>query len=180
LVEVYFNIEKINEFINDRVNEIHEENNVKSNVTRLHISKKYEKFALLIYFINYIGYKDIFDKNIINIKDEKIIEFYKKYEKMFRYLFIAKPLDINNLNIKDTIKYINSRLKTVFGISLKKNKKDKNNNYKISGLEIWDKYDDISYNKKEIIDRYEKKLINKKEQKELDKILQEILNSINE
>lgn len=96
---------------------------------------------------------------------------------MFRYLFIAKPLDINNLNIKDTIKYINSRLKTIFGISLKK---DKNNNYKITGLEIWDKYDDISYKKKEIIERYEKKLINKKEQKELDKILQEILNSINE
>lgn len=177
LVEINFNIENLNEFINDRINEIHEENNVKNNVIRLHISKKYEKFALLIYFINYIGYKNIFDKNIINIKDEKIIDFYKKYEKMFRYLFIAKPLDINNLNIKDTIKYINSRLKTIFGISLKK---DKNNNYKITGLEIWDKYDDISYKKKEIIERYEKKLINKKEQKELDKILQEILNSINE
>lgn len=176
LVEVNFNIEKINEFINDKINEIHEENNGKGNVVRLHISKKYEKFALLIHFINYIGYKDIFDKSSINIKNENIINFYKKYEKMFRYLFSAKPLDVDNLNFKDTIKYINSRLKTVFGVQIKK---DKNNNYNISGLEIWDKYNDISYNKKEILDRYENKLINKKEQKELDKLLQEILNSMN-
>lgn len=176
LVEISYNIDKINEFINEKLNEVHEEIGDKHNVIRLHATKRYEKIALLLYFIKYLGYIDIFDKSLIKIKDSIIIDFYRNHEKIFKYLFNAKMLDINNLNLKDTLKYINSRLKTIFGIYLKKNK---NNEYIIVGLELWNKYEDIKYDKKEIIDRYKNKIKNKKEQKELDKIIKDIMNSIN-
>lgn len=174
LTEVHFNINNFSEFINDKINEVHDEKNNKNNVIRLHISKRYEKIALLYYFITHIGFNNIFDNKSLKINDNKIIDFFKKHEKMFKYLFSAKTPDINNFNIKDILKYINSRLRTVFGIYIKNIK----NEYIIKGLEIWSKYDDISYTKKEVINRYEMKVLNRKEQKELDMIIKDILNSI--
>jgi hypothetical protein len=175
LIEVFYNIKNFDEFINNKINEIHEENSNKNNIVRLHISKKHEKIALLVYFIKYIGYENIFDKSQIKIDDELIINFYKNYEKMFKYLFNAKMIDPNVLTLKNIIRYINERLKNLFGICIKK---DKENKYTISGLEIWNKYEDISYNKKEIIDRYEAKELKIKEEKNLEKLINEIMETI--
>lgn len=175
LIEVFYNIKKFDEFINNKINETHEENSNKNNVVRLHISKRHEKIALLVYFIQYIGYENIFDKSQIEINDELIIKFYKNYEKMFKYLFNAKIIDSSNLTLKNIIRYINERLKNLFGICIKKNKENK---YIISGLEIWDKYEDIKYNKKEIIERYENKELKIKEEKNLEKLINELMGNI--
>ena len=173
LVEIYANKDNLTSFINNRINDIHNENANKHNTIRLHINKKYERLALLLFFIEECGFVNIFDKNKITVDDEIIINFYKKYSELFNILFNANKLNVNSLGLKEVLRYMNSRLRTVFGISLKK---DNKNNYEIKGLDLWEKYDNINYYKEEIINRYKVKMEMKENNKELEDIIKEIMN----
>lgn len=173
LVEIYANKDNLTSFINNKINDIHNENANKHNTIRLHINKKYERLALLLFFIEECGFVNIFDKNKITVDDNIIINFYKKYEELFNILFNANRLGVNSLGLKEVLRYMNSRLRTVFGISLKK---DNKNNYEIKGLDLWEKYDNINYYKEEIINRYKIKMEMKENNKELEDIIKEIMN----
>lgn len=173
LVEIYANKDNLTSFINNKINDIHNENANKHNTIRLHINKKYERLALLLFFIEECGFVNIFDKNKITVDDNIIINFYKKYEELFNILFNANKLGVNSLGLKEVLRYMNSRLRTVFGISLKK---DNKNNYEIKGLDLWEKYDNINYYKEEIINRYKIKMEMKENNKELEDIIKEIMN----
>jgi hypothetical protein len=173
LVEIYANKDNLTSFINNRINDIHNENSNKHNTIRLHINKKYERLALLLFFIEECGFVNIFDKNKVTVNDEIIINFYKKYSELFNILFNANKLGDNSLGLKEILRYMNSRLRTVFGISLKK---DNKNNYEIKGLDLWEKYDNINYYKEEIINRYKIKMEMKENNKELEDIIKEIMN----
>lgn len=173
LVEIYTNKDNLTSFINNKINDIHNENANKHNTIRLHINKKYERLALLLFFVQECGFVNIFDKNKIIVNDDIIINFYKKYSELFNILFNANKLGVKSLDLKEVLRYMNSRLRTVFGISLKK---DNKNNYEIKGLDLWEKYDNINYYKEEIINRYKMKMEINENSKELEDIIKEIMN----
>jgi prenyltransferase beta subunit len=112
-----------------------------------------------------LGTDDIFKEKEITINKDKLIKYIEKREKVFRYLFNLKEININEIQkdekcLQILIKYINSRLKYLFNITLKCSDKS-NNLYKISGLEVWnEKYNPFQENDDLLMDYNIKNMLN--------------------
>jgi signal recognition particle receptor subunit beta len=111
-----------------------------ANTYILHSNKSYEKFMIGLEILN-LFIDDIFIKNKAVINFEKIYNYIEKREYTIRLLFNCNKFDIyniknNNKDINEMIKYLNSRLRTIFNLYIKKDKKS--NEYIVTGLDFWD------------------------------------------
>jgi hypothetical protein len=114
---------------------------VTANTTILHKSKKSEKFIMGLEILNILGLDNIFDDKEIIINKDVIFNYINKREKIFRILFNLKEINLEEIKndkncLQILIKYINSRLKYLFNLTLKISNK-KENKYKLTGLEVW-------------------------------------------
>lgn len=111
-----------------------------SNTFILHQNKSYEKFIIGLEILSLFNINNIFEINEININFEKIYNFIKEKEYILRLLFNCKSFDIVKINnnekdLNEMIKYLNSKLRTIFNVYIKKTKKS----YEFKGLELWTK-----------------------------------------
>lgn len=111
-----------------------------ANTYILHQNKNYEKFLLGLEILSVMGIDSIFNKNIVNVNFSNIYNYIKNKEYIIRLLFKCKQFDINMINnnekgMNEMIKYLNSRLRTLFNIYIKKDNKE--NNYKIINIDYW-------------------------------------------
>jgi hypothetical protein len=116
-----------------------------ANTFILHQSKKNEKILICLELIKIIGINNIFSNNIFKIDFDTIYNYIKKREYKIRLLFKCKQLDINMIyndekGKHEMLKYINSRLRGLFNIYIKK--VNKNDEYKIENMDFWN--DDIN------------------------------------
>lgn len=114
---------------------------VTANTTILHKSKKWEKFIMGLEILNILGLDNISDNKEITINKDDIFNYINKREKIFRILFNLKEINLEEIKndkncLQILIKYINSRLKYLFNLTLKISNK-KENKYKLTGLEVW-------------------------------------------
>lgn len=106
----------------------------------LHQSKMNEKLIVGLDILNMLGAKDIFNKKSFKIDFNKVLNYIKKNEKIIKLLFKCKDFDFNikldKNGINEIIKYINSKLRTLFWIQIKK--ADKNGDeYILDGMNYW-------------------------------------------
>lgn len=106
----------------------------------LHQDKSYEKFIIGLEIIKILGADNVFNKKNFKINFEKVLNYLKNKEYIIRLLFKCKKLDIETITNfdegnKEMLKYINSRLRTLFNIVIKYNKK--NNEYFIDDMKFW-------------------------------------------
>lgn len=122
------------------------------NTTRLGRRRKYEKMLLCDHMLRYIGFDGPLDTKHININKDKIKEYITKYSNIIEIYFKCNKFDIENFNKKDWYKiskiYINSKLRSVYNISIVDDKK--NGNHYIKGLDFWDD-NTVTYKNIEII-----------------------------
>lgn len=151
----------------ENIGNINERNKLSTtaNTTILHSSKKYEKFLMGMEILYELGINDIFNESEVTVDKDKLIKYIDKREKVFRYLFNLKKIDIDEIQKDDKclqilIKYINSRLKYLFNITLKCTNK-KINLYKINGLDVWNmNYNPFKKNDDLLMDYNIKKILN--------------------
>jgi hypothetical protein len=106
----------------------------------LHQDKSYEKFIIGLEIIKILGADNVFNKKDFKINFEKLLNYLKNKEYIIRLLFKCKKLDIETITNcdkgnKEMLKYINSRLRTLFNVVVKCNKK--NNEYTIDDMKFW-------------------------------------------
>jgi hypothetical protein len=112
-----------------------------SNTYILHSSKKYEKIIMGIEILRKIGFNGPLDEKTINIDYNKLFDYLIKREYNFRLAFKTKKVNWEDIKNDDkanqiALKYINSRLKSLFNIYIECiNKKE--NEYKIKGVDFW-------------------------------------------
>ena len=104
----------------------------------LHQNKHSEKFLIGLEIINILGANNIFNKNTFKIDFGKIVNYLTEREYNIRLLFKCKKLDLPNSQNKekDTLKYINARLRSLFNINIKK-VDNKSDDYSIDNLNFW-------------------------------------------
>lgn len=118
----------------------------------LHQSKVNEKIIVGLDILNMLGSSNIFNEKSFKIDFKELLDYIKKNEKIIRLLFKCKEFDFNikldNKGINEILKYINSRLRTLFWIQIKK--EDKNGtNYVLDGMNYWnDKINPFNENTK--------------------------------
>lgn len=140
-------------------------NGIDDNTVRLGRDRKYEKMLLCDHIFKYMGFIGPLDNNKIKIDKIKFKEYIQKYHTIFESYFKINKLDEK---IFDDVKwyskckqYLNSKLKSVYGLSIVEDKKTKLQY--INGIGFWN--DRITYKNPLIIDE-----IKEKEIKMFDKI----------
>lgn len=111
---------------------------ITANTYILHQNKNFERFIIGLEILSIFGINDIFEKKEIKFNYKEVYNYIKDKEYVIRLLFKCKMFDINNITngdngIKEMIKYLNSRLRTVFNIYIKNNK----GIYDIQGIDFW-------------------------------------------
>lgn len=152
-INVFYNInEDFKDYITDKI-QIIEDNKIDrnekvgkendfgklihtANTMILHQSKKSEKILIGLELLNILGINTIFYNESFKIDFKKLYEYIIKREYIIRILFKCKKIDIKSYkDEKEILKYINSRLRTLYNITIKK---QKDNSYKIANLDFWD------------------------------------------
>lgn len=105
----------------------------------MHQTKSYEKFIIGMELLKVLGINSIFKVESFDIDFKKLSEYIFRKEYIIRLLFKCKDFDINEISsddkgFNDILKYINSRLRTLFNIYIKKEKDGK---YKIYNTDFW-------------------------------------------
>lgn len=152
-INVYYNFkDTIKDYIKNKL-QIIEDNKIEKNIQAnegkenefgkkintantfiLHQSKRNEKILIGLEILNIIGANSIFNNNTFKIDFYKLYNYLNDKEYIIRLLFKCKKLSLNNKEEKEMVKYINSRLRTLFNIDIKK---QSNNEYKISNINFW-------------------------------------------
>lgn len=113
-----------------------------ANTYILHSNKDYEKYVIGLEILLQFGINNIFDFNnkVFEVDFKKLINYLKEKEYIIRLLFKCKEFNLNNISKdskgnKEILKYFNSKLKTLFNIYIKEDKKG--NGYTLNGLDFW-------------------------------------------
>lgn len=121
--------------------------------SRLGRKRKYEQMLICDHILKYIGFNGPLDKNYININKDLIREYIIKYRDIIEGYFRCNKFNIDIFN-EDSNKwykiakiYINSKLRSIYNISIIDDRK--NNKWYIKGLEIWDEI--VTYKNTDII-----------------------------
>lgn len=106
----------------------------------LHSNKTYEKYIIGLEILTITGKNDIIDKSNFNIDFNKVRDYIINKEDIIRALFECNEIDINNIpndkkGNKEILKYINTKLRSLFNIYIKENKNT--NEYYIENIEFW-------------------------------------------
>lgn len=121
------------------------------NTTRLGRKRKYEQMLLCDHILKYIGFDGPLDVKHIDINKTKIKDYIIKYSNIIESYFKCNKFNLENFKRKDWYKiskiYINSKLRSIFNISIIDDKI--NNKWYIKGLEFWDD-DSVTYKNPEI------------------------------
>lgn len=137
--------------LNKRINYDEKKIDMSDNTVRLGRRRKYEKMLLCDHMVKYIGFTNPMDRNSINIDREKFKEYISKYHDIIEIYFKCNKFDRNNFNTKNWYslckRYINSKLKSVYGISIVEDRKTKTQY--IKGLDFWS--NEVTYKNIEII-----------------------------
>lgn len=155
------------------------------NTIRLGRKRKYEKMLICDHIIKYIGFDGPLDNKRIDINKNKFKDYILKYSNIIEKYFKCNKFNIEKFNNKDWYKiskiYINSKLKSIYNISIVDDIKNKK--HYIKGLEFWCD-DNVTYKNIEIIDEIknnENILFNKIDEeyvsKEYDNLLIGFINS---
>lgn len=147
--------------LEQKINEHEEYLDLKPNTVKLHHNTKYYKLSYCIEFLLQAGFDSVFDKKEITLNEKKIINYFKENGKKISTVFVDSNKDWEKENnIKDILRYINSKLNNMLNIKIVKKDK-KSNKYIIKGFDFW----------------CEK--INPFKEIDIDEILKNILNSCN-
>lgn len=161
-----------------RINHDEKRIDMEDNTYRLNRDRKYEKMVLCDHMLRYIGFDGVFDSKYIDINKNKFKEYIIKYHDIIESYFKCNKINLDIFN-KDNWYiiakiYINSKIKTVYGVSIVDDRKNKK--HFIKGLEIWN--DIVNYKNQDIINEIienENKLY---EDIENNKITNDIVNDI--
>lgn len=131
-----------------------------ANTYILHNNKKYEKFLIGIEIINLFK-KDLFDDTKFDIDFSKLYDYIKGKEYILRLLFNSNKFDINSIKnddigIKNMLKYLNTKLRSLFNIYIKKGK---DNKYFLCNLEFWNEINPMHVNENLKMELYISSLI---------------------
>lgn len=152
------NENNICEALTIKINENEEYLEKQPNTVKLHNNNKYYKLSYCIEFLLQSGFDGVFDKNEIVLNEGNLINYFKKNGKKISSVFIDKNKDWENENnIKDILKYINTKLNSMLKIKIV-TKDKKSNKYIITGLDFWD--DKINPFKETDIDMLLKEILN--------------------
>lgn len=123
------------------------------NTTRLGRKRKYEKMLLCDHVLKYIGFDGPLDTKYIDINKSRFKNYILKYSNIIEKYFKCNKFNIEVFNQDNWYKlakiYINSKLKSVFNISIVDDKKNKK--HYIKGLDFWDD-ESVTYKNPEIIE----------------------------
>lgn len=123
------------------------------NTTRLGRKRKYEKMLLCDHMLRHIGFDGPLDTKHIDINKDKFKEYIIKYSNIIEKYFKCNKFNMDIFNQDNWYKiskiYINSKLKSIFNISIVDDKK--NSKHYIKGLDFWDD-DTVTYKNIDIID----------------------------
>lgn len=123
------------------------------NTTRLGRKRKYEQMLLCDHILKYIGFNGPLDTKKIDIDKNKIKEYISKYSNIIESYFRCNKFNLENLKKEDWYKlskiYINSKLRSIYNISIVDDRKDKK--WYIKGLDFWDD-NSVTYKNPDIID----------------------------
>lgn len=164
-IQVYNNLKfckqnekNVCEGLQRKINENEEYLEKQPNTVKLHNNNKYYKLSYCIEFLLQSGFNGVFDKKEITLKSENMINYFKENGKKISSLFVDKNKDWEKENnIKDILRYINTKLNSMLKIKIVMNDK-KLNKYIITGLDFWN--DKINPLKETDIDILLKKLLN--------------------
>lgn len=110
------------------------------NTYRLGRDRKYETMLLCDHMVKYFGFNGPLDINHIEIDRNKFKEYILKYSDIIESYFKCNKFDMKVFDEHDWYKkskiYINSKLKSIYGISIVEDKKNKKQYLK--GLDFWD------------------------------------------
>lgn len=169
IIENYCYKDRYIDHINTKLNDMYKDKYEQNNIKRLYYGKKYERLYLLNLYIKELGFNSIFDEDSKLYNEKKVIDFYNKYKKEFILLF---DLELDNTAIfKEIFNNINKKINIVYGIRIKATTKK----FKLIGLDFWEK-NNINYKNEKLLNKIIEKEENIKENKEMDALLEKILN----
>lgn len=144
--------ENYNEELIKRINFEEKKIDIDDNTKRLGRNRKYEIMLLCIHILNYIGFESPFDTKKIDIDKDKYKEYIIKYHNILELYFKCKKFDTSIFETNEWYRkckmYINSKLKSIFKISIIEDRK--NNKQYIKGIDFWN--DKINYKNIKIIE----------------------------
>lgn len=122
------------------------------NTIRLGRKRKYEQMLLCDHILKYVGFDGPLDERHIDINKDKIKEYIIKYSKVIESYFRCNKFDLENFKKENWYKiskiYINSKLRSIYNISIIDDRKNKK--WYIKGLDFWDE-NSVTYKNPEII-----------------------------
>lgn len=163
--------------LNKRLNYEEKKYDYQDNTIRLGRKRKYEKMVLCDHMVKEFGFTSPFDRNSINIDREKFKEYIIKYHDIIETYFKCNKLDMNIFNKENWYnickRYINSKLRSIYGISIVEDRKTKKQY--IKGLDFW--CDEVTYKNNNIIKDIKEKEEEIYENEEIESNLMDILNA---
>lgn len=134
-----------------RINYDEKKTDKSDNTIRLGRKRKYEKMVLCDHIVKYFGFDSPLDRNHVNINKNKYKEYILKYHNIIEIYFKCNKFDIKKLDEKNWYsickRYVNSKLKNVYGISIVEDRKNKTQY--IKGLDFWN--NEVTYKNEEIL-----------------------------
>lgn len=166
---VYYNLFKddIWNILNTSINYTEIKKNLEDNRIRLHLRKKYEQIAWVIYIFDTLGFKnnkilEYSENDKLKLNKETIKNFLIKNHKEIETVFRTKKYDWLNIIREDNkwftkmFRYLNERVKKIFKLSLKRKIINNELYVYISGNDFWVD-DEVSYKNKILMEKVIKK-----------------------
>lgn len=150
--------------------------NNESNCYRLGYDKTLEKIFMGVHMVKFFGFNDIFDKTSIKIDKNKFKEYIINYGHVLEILFRTNKF-IEYDSYSKCKQFINSKLRSLFKISIVEDRKNKTQY--IKGLDFWDD-NGITYKNPLILQELKEKEENMYEQDKINDLILDIINGNDE
>lgn len=166
LAYLHYNGKDIIKNLNKRLDYSIKSFNINNNTYKLHESKRFEKMVICFDIIRQYGFDvtkllEYKDTDLIKINKEKIKKYIIANYKIIDYAFGTTSKDWNDILSKDNWftlmnRYINTKMNSMFKISLRIKKVNKEEFIYINGLQYWDI---VRFDNEELINEIKEKEI---------------------